>query len=325
MINIKTKPLPVGIFSPLPLASNQGNAVSALRITRLLQDAGVAAVALDAPPREALSAFVALNAWRSSGVVAGFASTQPGVPIVALLTGTDIFPSISAHPEALQTLEAARAIVSWHKEITLPEEFWPKWHIIPKSVPDSPSWTAPAYAGGVVRVLVMAHLRLVKDPLRAGEAAKLLPEASQIQVALAGGAREPDWEEKARLLEAQTERFTWLGPLERQEMWGRLRSSHLTVNSSELEGGANAVVESLAVGVPVLATDMPGNRGLLGADYPGYFPVGDTAGLAALLRKFETEATFRHELLEATMRLRNTFSPEREQAGWVGLLRALVS
>jgi len=35
-----------------------------------------------------------------------------------------------------------------------------------------------------------------------------------------------------------------------------------------------------------------GNVGLLGADYPGYFPVGDTQALARLLQRLEHEPRF---------------------------------
>jgi len=53
--------------------------------------------------------------------------------------------------------------------------------------------------------------------------------------------------------------------------------SSLTINSSILEGGANAVLEAMTMGVPVLASRIEGNVGLLGDDYPGYFEEGGMA------------------------------------------------
>ena len=51
-----------------------------------------------------------------------------------------------------------------------------------------------------------------------------------------------------------------------------------------MEGGANVISESLVARVPVIASEIAGSIGLLGRrDYPGYFPVRDTAALAALL------------------------------------------
>ncbi len=61
------------------------------------------------------------------------------------------------------------------------------------------------------------------------------------------------------------------------------------VISSLSEGGANVISEAVVAGVPVLASRMDGNVGLLGGGYPGYFPVGDTPALARLLERLEQE------------------------------------
>ena len=60
-----------------------------------------------------------------------------------------------------------------------------------------------------------------------------------------------------------------------------------------MEGGANVVIEAVRSGVPVLASRIDGNVGLLGAGYDGYFPVGDAAALAALVRRFVADAGVR--------------------------------
>ena len=58
-----------------------------------------------------------------------------------------------------------------------------------------------------------------------------------------------------------------------------------------MEGSANAVSEAMVAGLPVLASDISGNRGLLG-EHEGYFPVGDEVALAALLLKAEKTPGF---------------------------------
>jgi len=42
-------------------------------------------------------------------------------------------------------------------------------------------------------------------------------------------------------------------------------------------------MEAVRCGTPVLASRVPGNVGMLGADYAGYFPPGDAQALADLL------------------------------------------
>ena len=50
---------------------------------------------------------------------------------------------------------------------------------------------------------------------------------------------------------------------------------------SEYEGQSNAIMEAMAVGIPVVATDIPGNRDLVVPDVTGYLvPVGDRAAFA---------------------------------------------
>jgi hypothetical protein len=62
---------------------------------------------------------------------------------------------------------------------------------------------------------------------------------------------------------------------------------------------------------------------MLGADFPGYYPVEDTGALAALLRRAEDEPAYLDELGRHGARLAPRFRPEREQAAWADLLREM--
>jgi glycosyltransferase involved in cell wall biosynthesis len=90
-----------------------------------------------------------------------------------------------------------------------------------------------------------------------------------------------------------------------------------------MEGGANTISEALATGVPVLASDIPGNVGMLGEDYPGYYPVGDEDALAWLLHRAETDARF-YALLKAQCAARSHLvQPERERDALKRLVKEL--
>ena len=84
-------------------------------------------------------------------------------------------------------------------------------------------------------------------------------------------------------------RYRWRDDVPAAAVRRLLARSHAMVISSLSEGGANVISEAAVAGVPVLASRMDGNVGLLGADYPGYFPVGDTRALARLLERLERE------------------------------------
>src|SRR5262249_45925619 len=92
------------------------------------------------------------------------------------------------------------------------------------------------------------------------------------------------------------------------------------VLTSRSEGGANVISEAIASGVPVMASRIDCTVGLLGADYPGLFPVGRTAALRALLLRAEREPPFLRDLTVRCRRLRPMLSPRSERRAWKRLL-----
>jgi glycosyltransferase involved in cell wall biosynthesis len=208
----------------------------------------------------------------------------------------------------------------------VPKKFRQKLRVIFQSVP-KPKRKAQRYRPNRrrVEVSVIGHLRDVKDPLRAAAAARLLPASSRIRVVHIGCAYTTQWADKAKAEMAANPRYIWLGDVPRAVVQNVLRRSHAMVLSSLSEGGANVISEAVVAGVPVLASRMDGNVGLLGADYPGYFPIEDTEALARLLWRIETEVGYVARLRRAIARRAPLFNPEREFAAWRKLLAELPS
>jgi len=175
----------------------------------------------------------------------------------------------------------------------------------------------------VFRVCVLGHLRSVKDPFRAAMAARLLPADSRVRIFHLGEALTAGTGRRALREMARNPRWRWLGERPRGEALRFLARSRLLVLSSLMEGGANAVSEALALGVPVLSSRIPGSIGLLGERYPGYFPAGDTRALAILLRRAETDPRFYTRLEAWCARRGSLFAPAREKRAWRALLREL--
>src|SRR5262249_56478652 len=128
---------------------------------------------------------------------------------------------------------------------------------------------------------VMGHLRPVKDPMRTARAARLLSPTSRVSVVHIGGALSDEMAEAARAEAATNPRYRWLGELPRLEALRVLSSCRLLALTSRSDGGANVISEAVTVGVPVLSSRIAGSVGLLGEDYPGHLPLGDTAPAAA--------------------------------------------
>ena len=135
-----------------------------------------------------------------------------------------------------------------------------------------------------------------------------------------GGALDEEMEEQARAEMESNPRYQWLGELPRGKGLRVLARSRLHVLSSQLEGGASALCEAIACAVPTLASRIPGSVGILGPDYPGYFPVGDTQALTELLHRGETEAEFLQTLRAWCEGLQPLVDPARERKSWQRLL-----
>ncbi|MCZ6677103.1 MAG: glycosyltransferase [Candidatus Poribacteria bacterium] len=171
---------------------------------------------------------------------------------------------------------------------------------------------------------MLGHLRPVKDPLRTAMAARVLPSSSRIQVVHVGSALTEDMKKAARVEAAANPRYRWLGELPRWKALRVLARSRLLSLTSEMEGGANVISEALVCSVPIISSRISGSIGLLGEDYPGYFPVGDTQALAKLLERVETDVDFYNTLKTWCNRLKPLVDPARERQSWQDLLRELL-
>ena len=129
--------------------------------------------------------------------------------------------------------------------------------------------------------------------------------------------------ERARKEMSINKRYHWFGEQSRSFVRQILRRSSVCVLSSRMEGGANVLSEAIKATVPILASRIDGNVGILGADYPGYFEVGDTAQLARLLTRAETSPSFLAELRAWINGLAHLFDPAREKQAWSDLIREL--
>lgn len=267
---------------------------------------------------------VAVHAWRSARAIERFKAAYPDRPVVLQLSGTDIYHYIESDPvPTLRAMALADRLVAlnglaWR---VVPKRLRARLSVIYQSA--TPPGAARRPTPRATLVAVIGHLRDVKDPLRAARAARLLPAESRVRIEQVGRAYTPRWARWARAEMAANPRYVWRDDVPAAEVRRLLARCHAMVISSLSEGGANVVSEAAVAGVPILASRIDGNVGLLGADYPGYFPVGDTRALARLLRRIEDEPRFLRELARAVARRAPLFRPAREAAAWRRLLTGL--
>lgn len=310
----------ITIVTPAAPKSLSGNRHTAVRWSRFLEESGHRVTVEETWNGEKADVMIALHARRSHPSISAFAETHPDVPLLVALTGTDLYRDLPADENARESLELATHLVVLQEAALdeLEDRHRRKTRVIYQSA-ESREPLPPDER--FFDVCVVGNLREVKDPFRAAFAARLLPAESSVRVLHAGRARDEEFERQALAHTETIQRYHWLGELPHEEAASLIARSRLLVQSSFMEGGANAVCEALAAGTPVIASEIPGNTGMLGEDYPGYYPIGDTEALAALLEKAERDEDFYRSLREACEARRRLFLPEREHAS----LEKLVS
>ena len=318
----------VEIVTPAPPRTQYGNRVTALRWARILRGLGHHVRIAQSYRDESVDLLIALHAKRSYSAVRSFRRLYPERPVIVALTGTDLYRDLPRSRRAQTSLElATRLVVLQPKALDeLPARLRRKARVIFQSI--SPAASKPVNHGSSGRgssfdVCVIGHLRPVKDPFRAALAARRLPQKSRVRILHFGAAMNAEMASFARAEMKRNPRYHWLGERPRWRVQQVLARSPLCVLSSKLEGGANLLSEAIVNGVPVLASKIPGSVGILGDDYPGYFSVGNTAQLARLLHRAETDSAFLAQLRSHCVRLCPLFRPEREMAAWKRLLNEL--
>ncbi len=310
----------IAIVTPAAAGSRTGNRHTAQRWAAMLRAAGhkvSVATEWNAAPADVL---FALHARRSHPSVLSYHQACPNGNLVVVLTGTDLYRDIRYDTAARLSLKFARRLVVLQEEglKELPRSFRAKTRVVYQSARVTTKAILPKT---IFRVCVLGHLREEKDPFRAALALKLIPPEEHIEVVHLGKALAPASAAQARTLMAHEPRYRWLGGLPHWRALRWLCRSHLMVISSRMEGGANAIAEAVCAGVPVLASAIPGNIGMLGPGYPGYYPPGDEKALARLLAEAMRRQAYYRSLKRGIAARQRLFRPQNEQASLTCLLR----
>lgn len=312
----------IAIAVPPSAVPRSGNRHTAARWRRFLRSLGHRVRVATEWDGGADDVLLALHAYKSFPSVAQFVEQRPGAPLVVALTGTDLYRDIHQHAEGMQSLAMATRLIVL-QEAGL-DELSPalrrKATVVYQSS-DVKLRQKPVRSR--FRVTVIGHLRDEKDPFRAVRALQNVNHSGRIEVLQIGGALDPAMRAEAAAWSKREPRYLWLGSLPHGAAMRWLASSHVLVVSSVMEGGANVICEAARIGVPVLASRIPGNIGMLGRDYPGYFPLFDDKALARLVERCRTSAAFYMRLKRALLRRRERFAPRAERAALKAALQGL--
>jgi putative glycosyltransferase (TIGR04348 family) len=300
------------IVTPARPGSRVGNRHTATRWARMLRSGGHrVAVATEWTGRRC-DLLIALHADRSHPSIRRYREVHPMGRLVVALTGTDLYRDLPAgSKKARESLDLADRVIALQSEAKrgLPKKWREKTSVVYQSSDTKLKHSPPERP---FRIAVVGHLRKVKDPFRAAMALRHLK--GDYEVVQVGGTLEPGMAETAKRWMKRDARYRWLGSLPHGQAMKWIARSHLLVVSSVMEGGANVIVEAARIGTPVLASRVPGNVGMLGRNYPGYYKLADARALARLIHNTASAPGALAILKSRLARRRATFSPAAEAA-----------
>lgn len=338
----------LALVTPYSFPSVRGNSVTVQRLKSGLQERGVTVrvFSLDQAPPERVSAGIlefrpqivhGFHATATGPLVAE-ASRRLGVPAVLTLTGTDVNHDLfdpARRATVLGAVQAAQAIVVFHESVRtllvrdLPS-VGPRVHVIAQAVRcEAEAYDLRTKLGLEPDDFVFfqsAGIRPVKNiPSVIPPLTRLQARHPRLKYVLAGPVL--DDQEGARVREMLRD-LPWafyLGALTHGEVCAVLTQVEVVLNCSLSEGGmSNAVLEAMSKGVPVLASDIPGNRSIIEDGADGFLYEGEAAFLAraeALLTQPARREAMGHR---ARQKIAARFRPEEEIGGHLALYRSLL-
>lgn len=262
---------------------------------------------------------IALHARRSAQSIEAFATCFPHRPLTVVLTGTDLYRDIRTDEQAKRSLVLASRLIVLQQEglLELPPAMKSKATVIYQSArPLKPGRRSSRFFD----LALVGHQRSEKDPLTAVRALLRLSGDLPVRLFHVGAALDIRLAAEVAALGAKDRRYYWLGALPQADTRQRIKQCRLLLLPSLMEGGANVLIEAVTSGVPVLGSDIAGNRGMLGADYPGWFPAGDDVRLAELILAAMHDPEYYAALSRLCAERVSLFSPAHECAAVCSLL-----
>lgn len=267
---------------------------------------------------------VALHAKRSAPSIEAYRSRRPSAPLVAVLTGTDLYRDLPSGPEVARSLDLADRIIALQDDaLRLLEARWRrKAQVVFQSARVLPPRTKPK---GRLHCVAVGHLRAEKDPATLHAAVARIPAGLPITFRHVGAPLDAALAQAARDLQRRDPRYRYSGALPHGTVRSTIAAAHLLIHPSIMEGGANVIVEAVTAGTPVLASRVSGNVGMLGEDYPGYFAVGDADALARCLVRALQDPAYLRALKAACARRKALFTPAAEKRAMGEIVAGLLS
>ncbi len=313
----------VVIVSPALASANNGNWQTAKRYANMLATTCTVRIVSEWDGARTDDVLIALHARRSYSSIAAWYAQRGSEGLCVVLTGTDLYRDIKQDLQAQQSLGWAKSLIVLQPAglAELPTKFQDKTQVLFQSTSTRQTLLK---TNRHVRAVMVGHLRSEKSPQTFFEVATLLAERSDIELRHIGGEHDQVLAQQAHDTAAKHPNYQFLGARSHEQTRRYIQRSHVLVHPSVMEGGAHVIMEAICSGVPVLASRIAGNIGMLGEDYAGFFTTGDAHELAKLLIRFREDASFAAQLQMQCGQRAYLFEAARERSGLITIVQDLT-
>ena len=281
-----------------------------------------------------------LHAIKPARWLAGlFDSCAP--PWAITLTGTDYNSPEeygAEHEMIVRQFAEASAVIVFHEEarrhvaesfaaaaeklVVIPQGI----HIREGTVEPGPVRARYGVAADEVLYFMAAGIRPVKNIIFALEVfSEVCERFKRARLILAGPVI--DNSEAARIFEkgGDTPGFSYIGEIAPSAVRELMAASDIFLNVSLHEGMSGAILEAMAEGVPVLASDAPGNRALVRHNVTGLLaPSSRHAEFAEAALRLASDSQLRQEMGRAARLMAAGFSEAREIESYERLYKSML-
>lgn len=243
--------------------------------------------------KEACKADVINAHWSLCGVVAGLVGWVLGKPVVTTLRGQDVYRSGTSGPfrwmlrtcaalnDHMITVSSAMAAAL----VQMAPGSKGRVSVIPNGV--QARFSSLRTNAEVRRLITIGSLISLKKMETVIQAfVKLTELYGSLQLEIVGdGPQRKHLTQLAHDL-GVADRVLFTGMIDPEQVADRLMAGSIFILASSMEGRPNVILEAMAAEVPVVASDIPGVRELVGDDERGLlFQVGDAVQLASLIQR----------------------------------------
>ena len=333
----------IALISPYSIGPLRGNITTVTRISSFLCQAGIEVLVL---PADALSATEMEQrlASFSPQLIHGFHAHYCGglarhlaerlnLPLVITITGSDLHdPLLRDHTDTVLAIEAANSMICFGaSEAAKLIHYFPqvaeRVTVISQGVELLP--VASPYNTGIPDhafvLLLPAAIRPVKWVEFPVLALKSLTSTFPlIRLIIVGGIIDQDYAATIRSILCEAPYATLLGEIPHEQMGAVYNRADVVLNCSRSESMSNTLLEAMAIGKPVLANDIPGNRALIDHEVTGLLYQDEESFVKNVIRLMEN-AELRADLgRRAGEYMHASFSPENEAAAHIRLYNSLI-